>query len=66
MKIENLSEKVFEFECEVSREEFALEVKKDIDKLNKEIKDYDIIITNNETNIKDDNADSSMLNWLFK
>ena len=21
---------------------------------------------NNETNIKDDNADSSMLNWLFK
>jgi hypothetical protein len=28
-----LSEKVFEFECEVSFENFALEVKKDIDKL---------------------------------
>jgi hypothetical protein len=28
-----LSEKVFEFECEVSFEDFALEVKEDIDKL---------------------------------
>ena len=28
-----LSEKVFEFECEVSREDFALEVKSEIDKL---------------------------------
>ena len=28
-----LSEKVFEFECEVSFENFALEVKEDIDKL---------------------------------
>jgi hypothetical protein len=33
MKIENLSEKVFEFECEVSGEDFALEMKEDIDKL---------------------------------
>ena len=28
-----LAEKVFEFECEVSFEDFALEVKEDIDKL---------------------------------
>jgi len=28
-----LSEKVFEFECEVSFEDFALKVKEDIDKL---------------------------------
>jgi hypothetical protein len=33
MKIENLSEKVFEFESEVSSEDFALEIKEDIDKL---------------------------------
>lgn len=33
MKIENLSEKVFEFECEVSFEDFALKMKEDIDKL---------------------------------
>ena len=37
-----LSEKVFEFECEVSGEYFALEVKSEIDKLEtlKEVKDY--------------------------
>ena len=37
-----LSEKVFEFECEVSGEDFALEVKSEIDKLEtlKEVKDY--------------------------
>jgi hypothetical protein len=37
-----LAEKVFEFECEVSFEEFALEVKKDIDKLEtlKDVKEY--------------------------
>ena len=33
MKIENLSEKVFEFECEVSGEDFAFEIKDDFDKL---------------------------------
>lgn len=33
MKIENLSEKVFVFEGEVSSEDFALEIKEDIDKL---------------------------------
>ena len=33
MKIENLSEKVFEFECEVSGEDFAFEMKEDFDKL---------------------------------
>jgi hypothetical protein len=31
--MKNLSEKVFEFECEISGEDFALEVKEDIDKL---------------------------------
>ena len=42
MKIENLSEKVFEFECEVSFEDFALEIKEDIDKLEtlKDVKEY--------------------------
>jgi len=37
-----LSEKVFEFECEVSFEDFALEVKEDIDKLEtlEDVKDY--------------------------
>ena len=37
-----LAEKVFEFECEVSFEDFALEVKKDIDKLEtlKDVKEY--------------------------
>jgi len=38
----SLSEKVFEFECEVSFEDFALEVKEDIDKLEtlEDVKDY--------------------------
>jgi hypothetical protein len=37
-----LSEKVFEFECEISGEDFALEVKNKIDKLEtlKDIKEY--------------------------
>jgi hypothetical protein len=37
-----LSEEVFEFECECSGEDFALEVKSEIDKLEtlKEVKDY--------------------------
>jgi hypothetical protein len=37
-----LSKKVFEFECEMSGEDFALEVKHEIDKLEtlKEVKDY--------------------------
>jgi hypothetical protein len=37
-----LSEKVFEFECEVSFENFALEVKEDIDKLETldDVKEY--------------------------
>ena len=37
-----LAEKVFEFECEVSSEDFALEVKKDIDKLEtlEDVKEY--------------------------
>ena len=37
-----LAEKVFAFECEVSFEDFALEVKKDIDKLEtlKDVKEY--------------------------
>ena len=37
-----LSEKVFEFECEVSGEDFALEVKEGIDKLEtlEEVKNY--------------------------
>ena len=37
-----LSEKVFEFECEVSFEDFALEVKEDIDKLETltDVKEY--------------------------
>ena len=37
-----LSEKVFEFECEVSFGNFALEVKEDIDKLEtlEEVKNY--------------------------
>ena len=38
----SLSEKVFEFECEVSFEDFALEVKEDIDKLEtlEDVKEY--------------------------
>ena len=38
----SLSEKVFEFECEVSYENFALEVKSEIDKLEtlEDVKDY--------------------------
>ena len=37
-----LAEKVFEFECEVSFEDSALEAKKDIDKLEtlKDVKEY--------------------------
>ena len=37
-----LSEKVFEFECEVSFEDFALEIKNDIDKLEtlEDVKNY--------------------------
>jgi hypothetical protein len=37
-----LSEKVFEFECEISGEDFALEVKNEIDKLEtlKDVKEY--------------------------
>jgi len=37
-----LNEKVFEFECEVSFEDFVLEVKNDIDKLEtlKDVKNY--------------------------
>jgi hypothetical protein len=37
-----LSEKVFEFECEISGEDFALEVKNKIDKLEtlKDVKEY--------------------------
>jgi len=37
-----LSEKVFEFECEVSFEDFALEIKNDIDKLKtlEDVKNY--------------------------
>jgi hypothetical protein len=37
-----LNEKVFEFECEVSFEDFALEVKNDIDKLEtlEDVKNY--------------------------
>ena len=37
-----LSEKVFEFECEVSGEDFAFEVKVDIDKLEtlEDVKEY--------------------------
>ena len=37
-----LSEKVFEFECKVSFEEFALEVKNEIDKLEtlEDVKNY--------------------------
>jgi hypothetical protein len=37
-----LNEKVFEFECEISGEDFALEVKNEIDKLEtlKDVKEY--------------------------
>ena len=37
-----VAEKVFEFECEVSFEDFALEAKKDIDKLEtlEDVKEY--------------------------
>ena len=36
-----LSEKVFEFECEISGEDFALEVKNEIDKL-KHLEDVNV------------------------
>ena len=38
----SLSEKVYEFECEVSYENFALEVKSEIDKLEtlEDVKEY--------------------------
>jgi hypothetical protein len=41
-KVMSLSEKVFEFECEMSYENFALEVKSEIDKLEtlEDVKEY--------------------------
>ena len=55
-----LSEKVFEFELEISGEDFALEVKEDIDKLEtlEDVKDYYLYT-------RDWKGDSSLEDLLF-